>query len=115
MPELNLLLFLTLALAGVLTFHLYRQDRLEDDNGYGHGQPAVNPPQVIRYRRSDNTAPVSMRAGNQPVAKGAVRFFDLTPTGPCVGNRAPEIRTDFMTAHATDSELCDDHMSGQSA
>ena len=113
MPELNLFLFLTLALAGVLTFHLYRQDRLEDDNGYGHGQPAGNPPQVIRYRRSGNTVPI--QTGIQPIARGTACFLDLTPAGPFDRKHTPVIRTDFMTVETSGPEQCEDRTSGQSA
>jgi|LSQX01.2.fsa_nt_gb hypothetical protein len=113
MPELNLFLFLTLALAGVLTIHLYRQDRLEDDDGYGHGQPAGNPPQVIRYRRAGNT--VAVRTGIHPIPKDAVCFLDLAAAGPFERKNAQAIRTDFMTAAFDDPEPCEDCMSGQSA
>ncbi len=113
MPALNLFLFLTLALAGVLTYHLYQQDRIEDENGYGHDEPAGGTPQVIRYRRTGSTVPV--QTGMRPVARGPVRFFDLTPAGLFEKKSTPVIRTDFMTSETSTPERSEDCMSSQSA
>ena len=105
MPDLNVLLFLTLGLAGFITAYLYQTDEYttEDDDPVSH----------YRDRRASIVRHLSQRPiiVDQPAIRGfASAFFDIPDRQDQRGTVRIELETDFIAGILNDSS-CEEEAS----